>query len=87
MNSEQARHQIVNALRGIWSQDPDVIKFKLDFKEPSIQQEYGVWSVPVASGVSSGNAYELNQALEKIQRLTEEATHQSVIVLLDLGSN
>lgn len=74
---------IANTLTGLLNSDPAAKQFGLCFDPQGIRSEYGVWTVPVASGVAGGSAYDLSRAISHIQEETERLTHLSINLFLN----
>jgi len=62
-----------------------VRRFAITFDTALIDQELGLWSVPVASGITNGNARDLMNAITSIQEQLEKSTTLPVMVVLDPG--
>lgn len=75
---------LTDAIHHAWKAEAaGVNQFGLEPLVGRIKPEYGGWSVPVASGVPTGNAYELTRLLERLQEIAENKSHLSITFFLD----
>jgi hypothetical protein len=75
---------LMNALQDVWQKDPNVARFGLRYSPERVEFDYGAWIVPVASGTSTGSAYELAAALTKVQEAVEQKLQAEVTLYLDI---
>lgn len=60
-----------------------VQEFSLIVRRDDIHENCGLWTVPVASGTVTGNAYSLSNALQTLQQQIENLSHLPVSVVFD----
>lgn len=80
--TKSERDRLLKALQDVWRIDEGVRRFNLAFEPDRIEQRYGGWIVPVASGVPTGSAYDLARALDHLREVMEQQTSLSVSVFL-----
>lgn len=82
-NGIQERERVIYAVEEVFRTDPTARQFLLRVLTDKVElQSYG-WSVPVASGATSGSAYELARAIEHAQEIAENNTRQDLSLYLD----
>lgn len=82
--TSRAPEGLIDALDRVWHDHPNLVaQFGLEVIKPEIEQHYGVWSVPVASGVQHGSGYDLTRALNTLQEEVEKIANVPVTMLLD----
>jgi len=83
-NGATNRDEIIRAVEKVLRSDPQAKQFDLHVLPDHVElQSYG-WSIPIASGATSGSAYDLARAIEHAQELAERDTQQDLSLYLDL---
>ena len=73
------RQRLESALHDAWQQFAGKVKeFDLHYAADGIDQRPYGWVVPVASGVTSGSAYELTQLLSQLGEAVETRSRMDV---------
>ncbi len=76
--------KLLGALESVWKTNDELVKrFGLEVMRTGIEEYYGVWAVPVASGVQQGSSYDLTRALNSLQEQVENVAQVPVTILLD----
>lgn len=76
--------ELLGALDSVWHANSDLAsRFALTINKPRIEEHYGVWTIPVASGNDVGSGYDPSRALNTLREQVENAAHIPVTILLD----
>lgn len=70
------------ALDRLFKTDQEAVRLGLKYDPRHIEFQYGVWSVPVASGIAPANGYELSRAIHHVQEVAERQTNLPISFFL-----
>jgi|GEM_PF-1094157 len=85
--SHQTPNSIENlsrAIKSAWEKEASgIAQFGLTAVPARIAQASSGWTIPVASGIQTGSAYELARVLDRLQEHIEVSNQFSVTLFLD----
>lgn len=74
---------VLDTLSEAWRSEPGVPQFGLVYFPERMEYAYGAWTVPIATRVHDGSAYELMRVIERLNETVETKTSRFVSLYLD----